>query len=104
MRGVRPFSCALRAVTSGPGVSRTTRALPPAPPVALKPAVAGHWIWVGTNGVVFNPDGQLPRATEYTVGANATAAMPAMLPPISAYTYAAELSVDEAIAAGAACN
>ncbi len=41
------------------------------------------------------------RATEYTVGANGPQAMPAELPPTSAYTYAVELSVDEAIAAGA---
>ena len=41
------------------------------------------------------------RATEYTVGESGPDAMPATLPPTSGYTYAAELSVDEAIAAGA---
>lgn len=41
------------------------------------------------------------RATEYTVGPNGPKAMPAPLPPTSGYTYAIELSVDEAIAAGA---
>ncbi len=41
------------------------------------------------------------RATEYTVGSNGRAAMPGDLPPTSAYTYAVELSADEAIAAGA---
>lgn len=41
------------------------------------------------------------RATEYTVGPNGPTAMPAPLPPASAYTYAVELSVDEAQAAGA---
>jgi RHS repeat-associated protein len=41
------------------------------------------------------------RATEYTVGASGPKAMPAPLPPSSGYTYAAELSVDEAVAAGA---
>jgi len=41
------------------------------------------------------------RATEFTVGANGPKAMPASLPPSSGYTYAAEFSVDEAIAAGA---
>ncbi len=41
------------------------------------------------------------RATEYTVGASGPKAMPASLPPSSGYTYAAELSVDEAVAAGA---
>ena len=41
------------------------------------------------------------RATEYTVGANGPNAMPGALPPSSGYTYAVELSADEAIAAGA---
>lgn len=41
------------------------------------------------------------RATEFTVGNTGPAAMPGSLPPTSAYTYALELSVDEAMAAGA---
>jgi RHS repeat-associated protein len=41
------------------------------------------------------------RATEYTVGATGPAAMPADLPPTTAYTYCVELSADEAVAAGA---
>jgi RHS repeat-associated protein len=41
------------------------------------------------------------RSTEYTVGPNGPSAMPGELPPSSAYTYAMEMSVDEAIAAGA---
>jgi RHS repeat-associated protein len=41
------------------------------------------------------------RATEYTVGPNGPNAMPAPLPPTSTYTYAVELSVDEAVTAGA---
>jgi RHS repeat-associated protein len=41
------------------------------------------------------------RATEYTVGASGAESMPGELPPTSAYTYAIELSVDEAQAAGA---
>lgn len=36
------------------------------------------------------------RATEYTVGDTGPAAMPAPLPPTSGYTYAVELSADEA--------
>ena len=54
------------------------------------------------------PDGtQVPlgslavRATEFTVGTEGLAAMPAELPPMSGYTYALELSADEAITAGA---
>ncbi len=41
------------------------------------------------------------RATEYTVGENGPKRMPGPLPPASGYTYAVELSVDEAIAADA---
>lgn len=41
------------------------------------------------------------RATEYTVGESGPAAMPAPLPEYSGYTYAVELSADEAIAADA---
>lgn len=42
------------------------------------------------------------RATEYTVGLTGPERMPAGLPPSSAYTYAVELSADEALAIGAA--
>ncbi|MCY1019272.1 HNH/endonuclease VII fold putative polymorphic toxin [Pyxidicoccus sp. MSG2] len=41
------------------------------------------------------------RATEYTVGEQGVHAMPAALPPQSGYTYAVELTADEALAAGA---
>jgi RHS repeat-associated protein/uncharacterized repeat protein (TIGR01451 family) len=41
------------------------------------------------------------RATEYTVGQSGPNAMPATLPPTSAYTYCVELSADEAVTAGA---
>lgn len=41
------------------------------------------------------------RSTEFTVGANGPDAMPAALPPNSAYTYAAEFSIQEAVTAGA---
>jgi RHS repeat-associated protein len=41
------------------------------------------------------------RATEYTVGERGPNAMPGTLPPTTDYTYAVELSVDEALAAGA---
>src|SRR5205085_11485116 len=36
------------------------------------------------------------RATEYTVGPNGPQAMPGVLPPSTGYTYAVELSADEA--------
>ncbi len=45
--------------------------------------------------------GATVRATEFTVGAGGPDAMPGPLPPTSGYTYAVELSVDEAQAAGA---
>jgi hypothetical protein len=40
------------------------------------------------------------RLTEYTVGSRGPSAMPAPLPPSSAYTYAIELGTDEAMAGG----
>ena len=63
---------------------------------------------VGTTASLVLPSGaQQPisslsvRATEYTVGPNGPKAMPGPLPPNSGYTYAVELSADEAIAANA---
>ncbi len=41
------------------------------------------------------------RATEFTVGDTGLSAMPGPLPGTSAYTYAVDLSVDEAMSAGA---
>jgi RHS repeat-associated protein len=41
------------------------------------------------------------RSSEFTVGANGPETMPGDLPPLSAYTYASEYSVDEAVAASA---
>jgi YD repeat-containing protein len=63
---------------------------------------------VGTQATMTLPNGSTQaltslnvRATEYTVGPNGPKAMPGALPPSSGYTYAVELSVDEALAAGA---
>jgi hypothetical protein len=62
----------------------------------------------GTAATMTMPDGSARpltalsvRATEYTIGASGPNAMPNELPPTSAYTYAVELSADEALAAGA---
>jgi RHS repeat-associated protein len=62
----------------------------------------------GTTATMTLPDGNtVPletlslRATEYTVGPNGPEAMPGELPPNSGYTYAVELSADEALAVGA---
>jgi RHS repeat-associated protein len=54
------------------------------------------------DGTVRPLDTLTVRATEYTVGPNGPAAMPDRLPPSSAYTYAVELSVDEAGPPGSA--
>ena len=78
-------------VTDADGTRRATIVFPP-----------------GTTASMLLPNGSTQplttlnvRATEYTVGPNGPMAMPAPLPPTSGYTYAAELSVDEAVAAGA---
>jgi|GEM_PF-5685577 len=62
----------------------------------------------GTTATMTLPDGTTQpldslnvRATEYTVGDRGPAAMPGELPTFVGYTYAVELSVDEAVAAGA---
>ncbi|MEQ8280835.1 MAG: RHS repeat-associated core domain-containing protein [Deltaproteobacteria bacterium] len=62
----------------------------------------------GLSATMVMPDGSTQglssmnvRVTEYTVGDLGQAAMPGNLPATSAYTYAVELSVDEAMAAGA---
>lgn len=59
----------------------------------------------GTEAAIFHTDGTTEtvttlnlRLTEYTVGESGPAAMPAELPANSGYTYAVELSADEAIA------
>jgi RHS repeat-associated protein len=58
----------------------------------------------GTQAALQAPDGTSTpldtltiRATEYTVGSSGPRAMPATLPPTTGYTYAAELSADEAL-------
>lgn len=65
----------------------------------------------GTTAKLTMPDGseemldQLDvRATEYTVGTDGPAAMPAPLPPASGYTYAVELSVDQVLERGFLSN
>lgn len=62
----------------------------------------------GARGEMVLPDGTTQvltsmsfRASEYTVGDAGPLAMPGLLPPTSAYTYAVELSADEAIAVDA---
>ncbi|EYF00808.1 NHL domain-containing protein [Chondromyces apiculatus] len=78
-------------ITDGDGTRQATVLFPP-----------------GTTADLLFPDGTLQsistlslRATEYTVGDRGPESMPADLPPTSGYTYAVELSADEALAAGA---
>ncbi|MCU0736254.1 MAG: PKD domain-containing protein, partial [Methylotetracoccus sp.] len=62
----------------------------------------------GVQAAMTLPDGTVQslstltvRATEYTVGEKGPQSMPGLLPASSGYTYAVELSADEALAAGA---
>ncbi|HEV8713074.1 MAG TPA: Ig-like domain-containing protein, partial [Candidatus Binatia bacterium] len=62
----------------------------------------------GTQAQMILPDGTTQplttlhvRATEYTIGPNGPQSMPADLPPSSGYTYAVELSADQALDAEA---
>ena len=62
----------------------------------------------GTTATMVMPDGSTQpastmnvRVTEYSVGSNGPAAMPAALPPFSGYTYCADITTDEEVAAGA---
>ena len=79
------------AVTDSSGTRRAT--------LLVAPGTTATMTLPGGGAV---PLGQITvRATEYTVGVNGPKRMPAELPPESAYTYAVELSIDEADAAGA---
>jgi uncharacterized protein YfaS (alpha-2-macroglobulin family) len=42
-------------------------------PAVLTPAVKGRWQWVGTSALQFVPEGQLPRATSFSVDVPADA-------------------------------
>ncbi len=54
----------------------------------------------GPGGALTSPPQLTLRVTEYTVGPNGPAAMPANLPPASGYTWCGEFSADEVMAAG----
>jgi RHS repeat-associated protein len=79
------------AVTDADGTRRATLLFPAGATARLR----------YTGGAVEFVASLAIRATEYTVGPEGPAAMPAPLPPTSAYTYAVELSADEALSAGA---
>ncbi len=71
-------------------------------------APPGCFLPAGTTAGLLMPDGSTQpvdgltlRITEVTVGSNGPAAMPAPLPPSSAYTFCADFSADEALSVGA---
>lgn len=68
--------------------------------VVVFPASTGATL-VMPDGSTQPLDNLFVRATEYTVGDSGPSAMPATLPETTGYTYAVELSVDQAIAVGA---
>jgi uncharacterized protein YfaS (alpha-2-macroglobulin family) len=54
------FSQPMVAVTSQDDAAKTT-------PVQLTPTPKGHWRWIGTRTILFDPEGRFPQATTYTV-------------------------------------
>lgn len=70
------------------------------PTLLFRPGTMASMRMPGGAMVPMNGMAQL-RITEYTVGARGPNAMPAALPPSSAYTFAAEVTLDQAERAGA---
>jgi RHS repeat-associated protein len=102
-----PFDAAVTVVTSGASTLQIARGSRIEDEDGARRSTL--LIPAGTQARLVLPDGTgqpletlTLRATEYTVGPNGPRAMPASLPAASAYTYAVELSADEAVAAGAA--
>ncbi|MBS1124955.1 MAG: hypothetical protein H6Q90_7183, partial [Deltaproteobacteria bacterium] len=54
------FSQPMVAVTSQADAAGVT-------PVKLSPQPKGHWRWIGTRTILFDPDGRFPQATTYQV-------------------------------------
>jgi RHS repeat-associated protein len=101
-----PFDTVTSTIQAGAGVMQVARGSSVTDSDGTRQATA--LFPAGTQAAMTLPDGssvQLGtfhvRATEYTVGSSGRAAMPAELPPASAYTYAVDLSVDEAVMSGA---
>ena len=84
---------AVQASTITDGSGTRTQTLLFAPGTTAQMEVGGALQPIGSAFTV--------RSTEFTQGANGVEAMPGQLPPATAYTYAAEFSLDEAAAAGA---
>ena len=101
-----PFDSAVTTIDLGAATMQTARGNPVTDADGTRQATV--LFPPGTGAELVLPDGSTQplttldvRATEYTVGDTGPEAMPAALPPSSAYTYAVELSIDAAIAAGA---
>ncbi|MHB1273346.1 MAG: RHS repeat-associated core domain-containing protein [Rhodanobacter sp.] len=90
--GAGNVQVAQSSLQSGNTGVRQTTVLIPAGTTATAVMPDGHTLAVSTAHL---------RATEFTVGGTGPSAMPANLPATSAYTYAVNLSLDEAEAAGA---
>ncbi len=62
----------------------------PTPEVSITPEVAGRWRWLGTQTLAFQPEGDFPRATEFTVevAAGAEAVDGERLPEAHAFSFA----------------
>lgn len=101
-----PLDAAVSTVTTGAAVTQIARGMPVAD--ASGPRQTTLLFPPGVTAAMELSDGSSVslstlhvRATEYTVGPNGPKAMPAALPETSGYTWCAELSVDEALSAGA---
>ncbi len=67
-QGQVPIAPELSVTFSQPMVAVTSQELAAATvPVKLTPQPAGHWRWLGTKTVVFEPEGRFPMATSYSV-------------------------------------
>jgi len=64
-----PMAPRISVTFSNPMVALTSHAdlAKDAVPVKVSPEIAGHWRWVGTKTIFFEPDGRAPMATDYTV-------------------------------------
>jgi RHS repeat-associated protein len=101
-----PFDTAVTTVVLGASQMQVARGNPVTDVEGTRQATV--FFPAGTQASMVLPSGATQslstmnvRATEYTVGNAGPKAMPGALPPASGYTYAVELSVDEAISAGA---
>ncbi len=63
----------LSVTFSQPMVPITTVGEPQTVPVKLTPQPAGRWRWVGTQTLLFEPEGRFPMATQYQVEVPASA-------------------------------